>query len=143
MKTKGFIGLGVMGFPMAGHISKNYPTSVFNRTQAKADEWVKTFSGNSVSCPEELGRSCEEIFICIGNDNDVRDVITGDGGILNTMRPGSHCVQNSSIACNNIPYVIIISNAYENLLTRSTQLFAKSWVDLVRRFSYALEMIMT
>ena len=96
MKTKGFIGLGVMGFPMAGHISKNYPTSVFNRTQAKADEWVKTFSGNSVSCPEELGRSCEQIFICIGNDNDVRDVIAGDEGILNTMRPGGIIVDHTT-----------------------------------------------
>lgn len=63
MKNKGFIGLGVMGFPMAGHISKKHPTLVYNRTKLKADEWVATFSGNSEGSPEELGSSCDEIFI--------------------------------------------------------------------------------
>ena len=96
MKNKGFIGLGVMGFPMAGHISKKHPTLVYNRTKLKADEWVATFSGNSEGSLEELGSSCDEIFICVGNDDDVREVISGSKGILNTMLPGGIIVDHTT-----------------------------------------------
>ena len=78
MKTRGFIGLGVMGFPMAGYISKKYPTLVFNRSVAKAENWVKTYKGEICNSPAELGNVCEEIYMCIGNDDDVREVISGE-----------------------------------------------------------------
>ena len=76
MKTRGFIGLGIMGFPMAGYISKKYPTLVFNRSVAKAENWVKTYKGEIGNSPAELGNVCEEIYMCIGNDDDVREVIS-------------------------------------------------------------------
>ena len=58
MKTRGFIGLGVMGFPMAGYISKKYPTLVFNRSVAKAENWVKTYKGEIAKSLAELGNVC-------------------------------------------------------------------------------------
>jgi len=78
MKTRGFIGLGIMGFSMAGYISKKYPTLVFNRSVAKAENWVKTYKGEIGNSPAELGNVCEEIYMCIGNDDDVREVISGE-----------------------------------------------------------------
>ena len=57
MKTKGFIGLGVMGFPMAGHIAKNYPTAVYNRSRPKSDDWMKVHTGRISLSPKDLGSS--------------------------------------------------------------------------------------
>lgn len=96
MKTKGFIGLGVMGFPMAGHIAKNYPTAVYNRSRPKSDDWMKVHSGRISLSPDDLGSSCNEIFMCIGNDNDVREVISGDKGILKSMSAGGIIVDHTT-----------------------------------------------
>ena len=96
MKTKGFIGLGVMGFPMAGHIAKNYPTAVYNRSRPKSDDWMKVHTGRISLSPEDLGSSCNEIFMCIGNDNDVREVISGDKGILKSMSAGGIIVDHTT-----------------------------------------------
>ena len=96
MKTRGFIGLGVMGFPMAGYISKKYPTLVFNRSVAKAENWVKTYKGEIGNSPAELGRVCEEIYICVGNDDDVRKVISGENGILSSIAPGGIIVDHTT-----------------------------------------------
>ena len=105
MKTRGFIGLGIMGFPMAGYISKKYPTLVFNRSVAKADNWVKTYKGEISNSPAELGNVCDEIYMCIGNDDDVREVITGENGILSSISPGGIIVDHtttSSILSNEM-----------------------------------------
>ena len=96
MKKKGFIGLGVMGFHMAGHISKSHPTYVYNRTPSKATEWLSTFSGSSSESPEVLGTHCKEIFLCVGNDEDVREVVSGEKGILNSMQPGGIIVDHTT-----------------------------------------------
>ena len=96
MKTRGFIGLGIMGFPMAGYISKKYPTLVFNRSVAKAENWVKTYKGEIVNSPAELGNICEEIYMCIGNDDDVREVISGENGILSSISPGGIIVDHTT-----------------------------------------------
>ena len=96
MKTKGFIGLGVMGFPMAGHIAKNYPTAVYNRSRPKSEDWMKVHTGRISLSPEDLGSSCNEIFMCIGNDNDVREVISGDKGILKSMSAGGIIVDHTT-----------------------------------------------
>ena len=96
MKTRGFIGLGVMGFPMAGYISMKYPTLVFNRSVAKAENWVKTYKGEIVNSPAELGNICEEIYMCIGNDDDVREVISGENGILSSILPGGIIVDHTT-----------------------------------------------
>ena len=105
MKTRGFIGLGTMGFPMAGFISKEYPTYVFNRTAAKAENWVKTYKGDVRNSPAELGNVCDEIYMCIGNDDDVREVISGENGILSSISPGGIIVDHtttSSILSNDM-----------------------------------------
>ena len=96
MKKKGFIGLGVMGFHMAGHISKSHPTCVYNRTSSKATEWLSVFSGSSSESPEVLGTQCKEIFLCVGNDEDVREVVSGEKGILNSMQPGGIIVDHTT-----------------------------------------------
>ena len=96
MKTKGFIGLGVMGFPMAGHISKAYPTQVYNRTLSKAKDWVDLYSGTIALSPEEMGNACEEIFMCIGNDDDVREVVSGEKGLLKSLKSGSIVVDHTT-----------------------------------------------
>ena len=61
MSRKGFIGLGVMGFPMAGHISKNHLISVYNRSKPKVSEWLDEFEGYSSDSPEDIGRDCNEV----------------------------------------------------------------------------------
>ena len=110
MKIRGFIGLGTMGFPMAGYISKKYPTHVFNRTLAKAENWVKTYKGEGSNSPAELGNVCEEIYMCIGNDDDVREVITGENGILSSISPGGIIVDHtttSSILSNEMSEICL------------------------------------
>ena len=96
MKTKGFIGLGVMGFPMAGHISKAYPTQVYNRSLSKTKDWVDLYSGTIALSPEEMGNACEEIFMCIGNDDDVREVVSGEKGLLKSLKSGSIIVDHTT-----------------------------------------------
>ena len=85
-----------MGFPMAGYISKKYPTLVFNRSVAKAENWVKTYKGEIGNSPAELANVCEEIYMCIGNDDDVREVISGENGILSSTSPGGIIVDHTT-----------------------------------------------
>ena len=96
MSYKGFIGLGVMGYPMAGHISQGHPVVVYNRSQIKADEWLKDYSGISVSSPKEIGDMCNEVYMCIGNDSDVREVIDGDEGLLKGMSRGGVIIDHTT-----------------------------------------------
>ena len=82
MKKIGFIGLGVMGYPMAGHMqSSGYEVSVFNRTNLKALSWKEEFSGKVSSSIDELSENSDFIFLCVGNDKDVRSLVLGEGGV--------------------------------------------------------------
>ena len=82
-----FIGLGVMGYPMAGYISKaGHNVTVYNRTSSKADKWVTEFKGTKASTPAEAADGAEYIFTCVGNDNDLREVTFGDNGIFKTIK---------------------------------------------------------
>ena len=96
MSHKGFIGLGVMGYPMAGHISQGHPVIVYNRSQLKADAWLNDYSGTSVSSPKEIGAMCDEVYMCIGNDSDVREVIGGDEGLLKGMSRGGVIIDHTT-----------------------------------------------
>ena len=96
MSHKGFIGLGVMGYPMAGHISQGHPVVIYNRSQLKADAWLNDYSGTSVSSPKEIGAMCDEVYICIGNDSDVREVIDGDEGLLKGMSRGGVIIDHTT-----------------------------------------------
>ena len=81
-----FIGLGVMGYPMAGYISKGgHKVTVFNRTKSKAEKWIKEYKGKVAETPAEAAKDAEYIFTCVGNDNDLREVTFGDQGAFKTI----------------------------------------------------------
>ena len=82
-----FIGLGVMGYPMAGYISKaGHNVTVFNRTTSKADKWLKEYKGSKADTPAKASESADFVFSCVGNDNDLREVTFGDNGIFKTIK---------------------------------------------------------
>ena len=92
-----FIGLGVMGYPMAGYISKaGHNVTVFNRTKSKSEKWIKEYKGKMAETPAEATKDAEYIFTCVGNDNDLREVTFGDNGIFKTIRKGSVYVDNTT-----------------------------------------------
>jgi len=90
MKNKvAFIGLGVMGFPMAGHIAKaGYPVTVFNRSKARAVRWCEEYGGVLAASPAAAADAADFIFSCVGNDDDLREVMTGEEGAFKSARPG-------------------------------------------------------
>lgn len=93
MSKVAWIGLGVMGFPMAGHLAKaGHEVTVFNRTATKANEWVRTFQGKAAPTPAEATKGAEIVFSCVGNDDDLRAVTTGPDGAFGTLAPGTHYV---------------------------------------------------
>ena len=92
-----FIGLGVMGFPMAGYISKaGHNVTVFNRTKSKAEKWVSEYKGNIAESPAEAAKDAEYIFTCVGNDNDLREVTFGEQGAFKTIQKGSVYIDNTT-----------------------------------------------
>ncbi len=96
MKTA-FIGLGVMGYPMAGHLAANgHEVVVFNRTKAKAESWCEEHAGNSADAPAAAATGADIVFTCVGNDDDVRDVATGPDGALQAMAAGSMLVDHTT-----------------------------------------------
>jgi len=98
MAEVAFVGLGVMGFPMAGHLKNaGHEVSVYNRTQEKADEWVQKYSGTKENTPREAALNKEFVFACVGNDNDLREVCTGEDGIFAGMEKGSIFVDHTTV----------------------------------------------
>ena len=92
-----FIGLGVMGYPMAGYISKGgHNVTVFNRTKSKAEKWVKEYKGKMADTPAEAAKDAEYIFTCVGNDNDLREVTFGDNGAFKTIKKGAVYIDNTT-----------------------------------------------
>jgi 3-hydroxyisobutyrate dehydrogenase-like beta-hydroxyacid dehydrogenase len=92
-----FIGLGVMGYPMAGYLAKaGLDTVVFNRTTAKAQAWVEEFGGRYAATPEDAARDADIVFCCVGNDDDVREVILGDKGALAGIAEGGIIVDHTT-----------------------------------------------
>ena len=92
-----FIGLGVMGYPMAGYISKGgHNVTVFNRTKSKAEKWIKEYKGKMAETPAEAAKDAEYVFTCVGNDNDLREVTFGDNGIFKTIKKGSVYIDNTT-----------------------------------------------
>ena len=92
-----FIGLGVMGYPMAGHLQKaGHDVCVFNRSQEKAEKWQAEFSGTTAKTPALAAKNCDIVFCCVGNDNDLRQVVLGENGILAGMPKGSILVDHTT-----------------------------------------------
>ncbi|HIF62440.1 MAG TPA: NAD(P)-dependent oxidoreductase [Candidatus Pelagibacter sp.] len=92
-----FIGLGVMGYPMAGYISKaGHNVTVYNRTKFKAEKWINEYKGKIASTPEEAAKDSDFIFTCVGNDDDLKEVAVGTKGIFNTIKKNSIYIDNTT-----------------------------------------------
>ena len=92
-----FIGLGVMGYPMAGYISKGgHNVTVFNRTKSKAEKWIGEYKGKMAETPAEAAKDAEYIFTCVGNDNDLKEVTFGDSGAFKTIKKGAVYIDNTT-----------------------------------------------
>jgi 3-hydroxyisobutyrate dehydrogenase-like beta-hydroxyacid dehydrogenase len=98
MAKLAFLGLGVMGYPMAGHLVKKggHDVTVYNRSAAKAAQWVKEYGGRSAATPREAAAGCDLVAMCVGNDNDVRSVVYGDNGALAGMKKGAILVDHTT-----------------------------------------------
>lgn len=95
--TVAFIGLGVMGFPMAGYLAKNgLDVRVYNRTAAKAASWVKENGGTACATPKEAAEGADVVFACVGNDDDLRSVVLGDEGAFAGMQSGTLFVDHTT-----------------------------------------------
>jgi 3-hydroxyisobutyrate dehydrogenase-like beta-hydroxyacid dehydrogenase len=96
-----FIGLGVMGYPMAGHLATaGYQTRVYNRTTAKAEKWCQDYQGNFASTPREAAEGADFVFMCVGNDEDLRSVVYADDGVLAGCKEGSILIDHTTASAN-------------------------------------------
>ncbi len=101
MSKVAFVGLGVMGYHMAGHLkSGGHDVTVYNRTAAKADAWVKQHGGAAAPTPREAADGSDIVFCCVGNDSDLRGVVLGEDGILAGMKAGATLVDNTTASAN-------------------------------------------
>jgi len=98
MAKVAFLGLGVMGYPMAGHLLKKggHDVTVYNRTAAKAQQWAKEYGGKHALTPREAAKDCDFVMMCVGNDDDVRSVVYGDNGALAGMKKGAILVDHTT-----------------------------------------------
>ena len=96
-----FLGLGVMGFPMAGHLSKaGYEVTVYNRTELKSDKWLKEYKGSKAKSPLEAVKKSFIVFACVGNDNDIKEVCLGENGAFLGMEKGAIFVDHTTASAN-------------------------------------------
>ncbi len=100
MLEVGFIGLGTMGFPIAGHISKSYKTLVFNRTINKSYKWTSEFEGEICESVKELTLKSKVIFLCLSEDRDIEEVVLGSDGILEHLNEGTIVVDHSTTSAD-------------------------------------------
>ncbi len=99
MAKLAFLGLGVMGYPMAGHLqAKGHEVTVYNRTTAKAEAWVKQHGGAMASTPQAAAKGVEFVMACVGNDDDLRDVCTGEDGAFSGMERGATFVDHTTVS---------------------------------------------
>ena len=92
-----FIGLGVMGYPMAGHLKRaGHDVTVFNRTAARADAWVKEYGGGAAATPAKAAANADIVFCCVGRDADLRQVTLGEDGAFAAMKPGAAFVDHTT-----------------------------------------------
>ena len=110
IKNVSFIGLGVMGYPMAGHLQNNgYNVTVYNRTTVKAEKWVEKYKGSMAKTPGEASQNSEIVFMCVGRDEDIIEVMEGESGILSNAAEGSIIVDHTTASAE------IARNYYQKL----------------------------
>jgi len=113
IKNVSFIGLGVMGYPMAGHLQNNgYNVTVYNRTTAKAVKWVEEYKGNMAKTPGEASQNSEIVFMCVGRDEDIIEVMEGKDGILSNVSKGVIIVDHTTASAE------IARNYYKKLIDK-------------------------
>ena len=96
-----FIGLGVMGYPMAGHVLRaGLEICVFNRNAARAEQWCAEYGGNMAPTPAEAAKNADVVLVCVGNDDDVRAVVLGESGALSAMKPGAILVDHTTASAD-------------------------------------------
>ena len=102
MSKVAFIGLGIMGYPMAGHIRTKggHDLTVYNRTLGKAQAWVAEYGGQLAPTPEEAAKDADFVFCCVGNDEDLRQVTTGEQGAFHGLKPGAIFVDSTTASAN-------------------------------------------
>ena len=101
MAKVAFLGLGVMGFPMAGHLAaKGHEVTVYNRSPAKAEAWVAKHKGTAALTPAKAAKGAEFVMACVGNDDDLRQVCTGPDGAFSAMSPGAVFVDHTTVSAN-------------------------------------------
>jgi len=102
MSKVAWIGLGVMGFPMARHIREKggHELTVFNRTAAKAEDWAAKYGGQTAATPAEAARGAEFVFCCVGNDNDLREVTLGADGAFHALEQGAVFIDNTTASAD-------------------------------------------
>lgn len=94
-----FLGLGVMGYPMAGHLAQaGHEVPVYNRTTAKAKSWVKEYGGDFGKTPSEAAKDAEIVLACVGNDDDLRSVCLGPDGAFSAMSKGSTFIDHTTVS---------------------------------------------
>jgi 3-hydroxyisobutyrate dehydrogenase len=98
MAKVAFLGLGVMGYPMAGHLKTKggHEVTVYNRTAAKAEKWVAQFGGRSAKTPKEAAADQDFVLVCVGNDNDLREVVLGSNGAMHGVKRGAVLVDHTT-----------------------------------------------
>jgi len=96
-----FVGLGVMGYPMAGHLARaGHEVTVFNRTSDRAGAWIREYPGTSAPTPGQAAAGAEFVFTCVGNDDDVTEVVLGAEGVLDAMEPGATLVDHTTASAD-------------------------------------------
>src|ERR1700683_898039 len=113
MAKVAFVGLGVMGYPMAGHLTTKagHEVTVFNRTAAKAEKWVAQYGGKAAPTPKAAAEGQDFIMACVGNDNDVREVMLGSEGIFAGARKGAIIVDHPTASAETARGLYAESNA--------------------------------
>src|SRR6266404_2515587 len=109
MAKVAFLGLGVMGYPMAGHLKAKggHEVTVFNRTAAKADQWVAQHGGKSAKTPKEAAQGQDFVMACVGNDNDLREVMLGQNGAFDGMKKGAILVDHTTASAKMVNQICI------------------------------------
>ena len=110
MSKVAFIGLGVMGYPMAGHLSKHYDTIVYNRTTEKSKKWIGSYNGKMALSITNTVKEADFVFCCLGNDNDLRSVLLGQKGVINSMKKGSTLVDHTTCSAKVSKEIAVIAN---------------------------------
>ncbi len=112
MASVAFLGLGVMGYPMAGHLAKKggHDVTVYNRTTEKAQKWVAEFGGKAAATPQEAAADCDFVFACVGNDDDLRAVTIGEDGAFQSMKPGAIFIDNTTTSAKIARELVEVAN---------------------------------